>query len=159
MVSATATTGWDVCKVEGHATPSTDPRDQGRCSRCGRDMGDALFPRDLEWERDVTRDSAECARFVPAGSRSSAADALSAASEARTGDRGWMALYARDMIGNAIEEVCDQRAYLLAEMMKLRDEGRDDEDFYRERMLLMVAIGASVEAFYALHQYRQARAD
>lgn len=149
--------GWDFCKIYGHGELIGGEVDAVTCSRCGRSTGDTLHLRDLPGERQVTREAARFAPYVSGPLADAVADNLSAFSESRTTASPWRNLYHRDMVHNALEEVADQRAYVLAELVKLNAEERDDEDADRERMLLTRALGAAVEAYDALTQYERAR--
>lgn len=144
--------------VEREHEASVDPRRDGECVRCGRAFvapPDGTMPRDLEWERRLTREAGRFTQYVQ--EPDAVADALSAYTESRAGAGPWREFTDRDWTVEAAEEVADLRAYLCAAMLELDLEHRCDEDADRERMLLLRALAAAVEGYDALLLYRQAR--
>lgn len=144
--------------IEREHEASVDPRRDGECVRCGKAFTpkpDGAMVRDQDWERQITRDAGRFAQYVV--DSDAMADALSAYTESRTGPGPWRDFAARDWTIEAAEEVADLRAYLCAAMLELDMEHRCDEDADRERMLLMRALAAAVEAYDALMLFRQAR--
>jgi hypothetical protein len=146
-------TAYDECKVHGHAGPNANPRQQHLCSRCGRALDPDEMQRDVEQERRWTADAATFAQYVADADR--AAAALSAFRERRMGEGPWRDVSQRSWRTEALEEVADLSAYLLAAMTALKQEERNDEDADRDQMLLFMALSAAVTAFDALRAVEQ----
>ena len=68
---------------------------------------------------------------------------------------GWRDVSQRSWRTEALEEVADLSAYLLAAMATLAQQDRSDEDADRDHMLLFMALSASVTAFDALRAVEQ----
>lgn len=155
----TVVSAFDLCKIEGHVRP-VNPRHLsafdglGACARCGRQLEKDEMARDLEKERGWTLDAAQYAQYV--ANPDEVAAALSAYREMRTGSGPWINVSERDWITEALEEVADLSAYLMAALEKLELDGRDDEDGNKCWMLLRMTLAASVTAYASLSQYRSA---
>lgn len=147
-------TAYDECLQSGHIPQdAANPRLQHLCGRCGRIREADEMQRDVDQERRWTADAATFAQYVADPDR--AAAALSAFRERRMGDGPWRDVSQRSWRTEALEEVADLSAYLLAAMTALAQQNRDDEDADRDRMLLFMALSASVTAFDALRAVEQ----
>jgi len=104
--------------------------------------------RDVPLEREWTSQAATFAQYV--ADPEAAANALSSMREKRMGDGPWLNVSERSWTEEALEEVADLSAYLMAALTELDAQNRDDEDAGRDRMLLFMALSAAVTAFDAL---------
>lgn len=139
---------------------SRDPRHAGQCVRCGKPFtppAEPSFERNVEQERELTRDAAAFAPYVQ--EPEAVADALRSFAERRAHDGPVRMPEGRDLPVEGLEEAADLSNYAAWEYRRVEAEGRTDEDFDRERMLLRRALAAAVEAYDALSLYRAARRD
>lgn len=145
-------TAFDECKIRGHITAKqagvANPRLQKNCGRCGRLLGADVLRRNVNLERDWTQRAATFAQYV--ADPEAAANNLSSMREKRMGEGPWVDASVRNWIEEALEETADLSAYLMAALTELDAQNRDDEDADRDRMLLFMALSASVTAFEAL---------
>lgn len=152
-------TAFDFCKIEGHVRP-VNPRHlaafdgAGACSRCGRRLEADEMTRDVEKEREWTREAAQYAQYV--ANPDEIAEALSSFREVRMGSGPWRDVSSRDWITEALEECADLSAYIIAALQELELEERDDEDALKCWMLLRMALAASVTAYSSLGGFRHA---
>jgi len=145
--------GFDLCKKEGHIrTKVANPRMQALCGRCGRLRGPDEMERDLGAERRWVIEAAEVAQYVHDPVAVSVA--LNSCRDLRIGNGPWRNVSERDWILEAEEEAVDLGAYLTAALQEM-GEGREDEDADTCRMLLKIALAASVTAFAALGEFRR----
>lgn len=144
--------GFDECKLHGHITAKqagiANPRLQHLCGRCGRLLGEDVLQRDVAKEREWTHQAATFAQYVTEPNE--AADRLSTMREKRMHEGPWIDNSVRCWVREALEEAADLSAYLTAALTELETEGREDEDAARDRMLLFMALSASVTAFESL---------
>lgn len=144
--------------VEREHEPSVDPRRIGQCVRCGRTYephAEPVLERDVQQERELTR---EAARFAPYVTDPEAvADALRAFAERRAHEGPVRMPEGRSLAIEALEELADLSSYVCWAYAEIEAEGRTDEDADHERMLLRRALAAAVEGFDALLTFRQVR--
>jgi hypothetical protein len=154
-MTVTELVGFDACKAEGRhvKTDVQNPRLQNLCGRCGRLMDPDEMPRDVSLERSWTEQAATFAQYV--ADPDAAAAALTLMREKRMGDGPWLNVSERDWIVEALEEVADLSAYVMAALTALDAQERDDEDAGRDRMLLFMALSAAVTAFDSLRAVEQ----
>lgn len=146
--------------IEREHEASVDPRRDGECVRCGRAFtapAEPGFERDVVQERELTRQAAEYAPYVQ--DPEAVADALRTFAERRAHDGPVRMPEGRELSVEGLEEAADLSNYAAWEYRRVEAEGRTDEDFDRERMLLRRALAAAVEAYDALSLYRAARRD
>ena len=137
--------------------PSHNPRQRGICVKCGRSLPIRDKERDPTAERALTLEAAQLTTglYDPVAT----AEWLSRFSEERMHDGPWREFDSRDWVQEGLEELADNRNYACAEMLRLQELGRDDEDYWAQVMALKYVIAQTITLTDAWFRYRELRKD